>query len=290
MDMINRAWAAPIRHAGDVLCDNVHAAGSMAVSENIMPQDFIIVGAGSAGCVLAERLSRDGRYAVLLLEAGGKDSDTFVHMPRGVARVMERPSKVWTYQTEEQPCTAGQSERWLRGRMLGGSSSINGMIYNRGQQEDWDELEAKGGAGWGWSSILPYFKSVEDQRWGQSADHGAGGPLHISSSRESGPFDCAVIEAAEAMGLQRAQDLNEHHGNGAIGFVSRTIRKGRRWSTARAFLRPALGRANLRVVTGVTAERILVEEGAAIGVQCSGALAGVERASREVILAAGGLE
>lgn len=261
-----------------------------AAADSHMLYDFIIVGAGSAGCVMAERLSRGGVHSVLLIEAGKSDSSLFVHMPRGVGRVMSDPDNLWVYTPRKADAAPDEAERWVRGRMLGGSSSINGMVYNRGQQEDWDALEEQGLHGWGWSSMLPWFRAIEDQRWGEGDDHGTEGPLHISRAGQADAFQRAVIDSGVAMGLDPVEDLNEPHGRGVIGLVPQTIRQGRRWSAAQAFLKPARKRSNLTVMTGVTVERILFEGGRAVGVHCRDAPSPQFQARREIILCSGALE
>jgi len=255
-----------------------------------MQYDFIIVGAGSAGCVMAESLSRGGHHTVLLVEAGKSDASLFVHMPRGVGRVMSDPDNLWVYQPHKADAAPDETERWVRGRMLGGSSSINGMVYNRGQKEDWDALEEAGCHGWGWSSMLPWFRSIEGQQWGEGAEHGTDGPLHISRVDHPGGFQRAVIDAGVAMGLNAVEDLNQPHGDGVIGVVPQTIRRGRRWSAAQAFLKRAQGRANLTVLTGAAVERIIFDGDQAVGIEIRDATPSRIRARREVILCAGALE
>jgi choline dehydrogenase-like flavoprotein len=251
--------------------------------------DYVIVGAGSSGCVLANRLSADPKIQVLLIEAGPKDAHPFIHMPRGLVRIFAKPEYVWTYQADPVPGGRNDPHVWLRGKTLGGSSSINGMVYLRGQPEDYDGWEAAGARGWGWKTVLEAFRAIEDHELGASAERGAGGALHISMPRQGQELCDAFIDAAASLGAPRKPDLNAGGSVGA-GYYPRTIKNGRRMSAARAFLKPALGRPNLTVVTDVTVERVQFEGKRAVGVVCQAASGRVVyRASQEVILSAGGL-
>lgn len=250
--------------------------------------DYVIAGAGSAGCVLANRLSEDPNIRVLLLEAGGSDRNPLFRIPKGSGKLFDSPKHMWHYGTT--PFGPNQhSEQWMRGRVLGGSSSINGMIYNRGSRADWDGLERLGNKGWGWDDMLPVFTGLEDSVFGASPTRGSGGPLHISVPRDPDPLCEELIAAAVATGLARVEDINESD-SPRIGYATSTIRSGRRVSAASAFLKPARRRPNLTVRTGTLVERVLIERGRAVGVQVLGnGTRSQIRARREVILSLGSL-
>src|ERR1700733_12646646 len=227
-------------------------------SSGALEFDYVIVGAGSAGCVLANRLSADGSNSVLLLEAGPKDTNLWIHVPLGYGKLLKEKTVNWMYQTEPEPGLDGRSVFQPRGKVLGGSSSINGLLYVRGQHEDYDRWRQRGNAGWGYDDVLPYFKKAENQQRGADQYHGAGGPLPVSNLGHPDPLSAAFIDAAAETGLPINPDFNGATQEGA-GFFQTTTRGGRRASTAVAYLRPASGRSNLRVETAALAQRILFE-------------------------------
>ena len=252
--------------------------------------DYIIVGAGSAGCVLANRLSADGRHTVLLLEAGPPDSYPWIHIPIGYAKTMFHPVLNWGFYTEPDPGMNGRKVYWPRGRTLGGSSAINGLISIRGQHEDYDDWAAQGNPGWAWADVLPWFRRLEHNVRGESEYHGADGPLWASDIGATHPLVEAMIAGAGELGIPRNDDFNGARQEGA-GYYQLTTRRGRRCSTAVAYLRPARGRPNLRIETDAHATRVLFDGSRACGIRYR--QGGVDRdavARREVILAAGALQ
>jgi choline dehydrogenase len=249
--------------------------------------DYIVVGAGSAGCVLANRLTASGRHRVLLIEAGGEDRNIWIHVPIGYAKLFADARHNWLYSSEPEPECAGRSIIQPRGKVMGGSSSINGLLYIRGQAEDFDHWRQLGNAGWSFDDVLPYFRRAEDQSRGEDDMHGVGGPLSVSDVSEGHPLCDAFITACEQAGLPRTDDFNGASQEGA-GYFQLTTRKGRRWSTARGYLAPARKRSNLAVVSHALTTRILFEGRRASGVEyLQGGARHVARAGAEVIVAGG---
>lgn len=247
--------------------------------------DYIIVGAGSAGCAVAGRLSENGRHRVLLLEAGPSDRNVWIRMPIGYGRTFYDGRVNWMYETEPVPGLNGRVSYWPRGKVLGGSSSINAMVYSRGQASDFDGWEALGNPGWGWKDVLATYRRLEDHDLGTSEWHGSGGPVHVTTiDGQEHPLSRLFIAAAQETGLAFTSDLNGSTIEGA-GLYQITTRKGFRESAASAYLRP---RPNLRVMTGVQAARILFEGRKAVGIAFrQGDVTCEMRAGREVIVSAG---
>jgi choline dehydrogenase len=249
--------------------------------------DYVIVGAGSAGCVLANRLSADGKNSVLLLEAGPKDSNLWIHVPLGYAKLFKDKSVNWMYHTEPEPGLGGRQVFQPRGKVLGGSSSINGLLYVRGQHEDYDRWRQHGNAGWGYEDVLPYFKKAENQQRGADTYHGVGGPLPVSDWRHADPLSEAFVVAAAETGIPTNPDFNGATQEGA-GFFQTTTRRGRRASTAFSYLRPAKGRGNLHVETDALAQRILFEGRRARAVEYrQGSSLRTARARKEILVSGG---
>ena len=251
--------------------------------------DFIVVGAGSAGCVLANRLSESGCHNVLLLEAGGRDTSPWIHIPLGYGKLFTDPKVNWLYTNEPDPAVADRCIPNPRGKVLGGSSSINGLVYTRGQREDYDHWRQLGNEGWSFDDVLPFFRKSEDQERGESEYHGTGGPLSVSDSRTRHPLCDAFIESAVACGFKRTDDFNGPQNEG-FGYAQLTARNGMRASAAVAFLRPAKNRKNLSIVTGAHATRILFDGRRATGVEYArGGNRFVAEARGEVILSGGAI-
>ncbi len=251
--------------------------------------DVVIVGAGSAGCVLANRLSAHPGLRVALLEAGGRDSYPWIHVPVGYFKTMHNPRTDWCYKTEPDPNLNGRALDWPRGKVLGGSSSINGLLYVRGQPRDFDTWRQLGNPGWSWQDVLPYFKRSEDQERGPDEFHGVGGPLAVSNMRVRRDVCDAFIRGAEEIGIPAIHDYNGEQQEGAAYFQL-TARNGLRCSTAVAFLKPARSRPNLHVITDAHVERVHLEGRRAVGVDYY--RAGERRralAAKEVILSAGAI-
>jgi len=248
--------------------------------------DYVIVGAGTAGCVLASRLTEDARHRVLLLEAGPRDTNLWIHVPLGYGKLFTRSDVNWAYESEPEPALNGRRIFTPRGKVLGGSSSINGLVYIRGQREDFDGW---GIPGWRYEDLLPCFKKAEDQGRGADAWHGVGGPVAVDDMPDRHELCDAFIASAEALGVPRNDDFNGARQEGT-GYYQATIKNGRRASAATGYLRPALMRSNLRVEVEALATRVLFEGTRAVGVEYrqGGALRQV-RAAREVIVAGGSI-
>ncbi|MBA3811638.1 MAG: GMC family oxidoreductase N-terminal domain-containing protein [Caulobacteraceae bacterium] len=261
--------------------------------------DYVVVGAGSAGCVLANRLTADGKTRVLLLEAGGDDrptrnpsqflSNLMIHVPVGYSQTLKDPKVNWLYPTQPDPGTGGRVHVWPRGKVLGGSSSINGLLYIRGQHADYDGWRQLGCEGWGWDDVRPYFFRAEHQERGAGEHHAVGGPLNVSDVTQGHDVSDAVVDACAEAGIPRNPDVNGADQEG-VCYYQLTVRKGLRCSAAVAYLHPAMRRPNLRVETRALATRILFEGARVVGVEYlqSGGRK-VARASGEVILASGAI-
>jgi len=260
----------------------------MATGQDTIEVDFIVVGAGSAGCTIAARLSEDPATRVLLLEAGGDDTNRWIHIPLGFGKTFADPSVNWCYETEPDPGANNRRVFWPRGKVLGGSSSINGMVYIRGQAEDFDHWRQLGNTGWSFDDVLPYFKRAEHQVRGGDQFHGSGGPLCVSDV-ERHPIAEAFIDSTMALGYERNDDFNGA-GQDGVGYHQTTTRNGKRCSTAVGYLKPARHRANLAVATNALSEKIIVEGHRAVGVvyRQNGVLQ-TARARREIILCSGAI-
>ncbi len=252
--------------------------------------DYIVIGAGSAGCVLANRLSASGKDKILLLEAGGSDRSPLIQVPLGYGLTFADPKYNWGYHTEPDAALNGRASYWPRGKVLGGSSSINAMVYIRGQEGDYNDWAAAGNPGWSWNEVLPYFKKSEDHVFGANAHHGAGGELRVSDFADQvHPLCSRFLDAGAALGYERTADFNGERKEG-FGLWQMTIRDGVRASASNAFLRPALKRGNLTLKTHAHVTKVLIEDKVAVGVGCL--INGVEhtfRARKEVILSGGAI-
>ncbi|HMD62677.1 MAG TPA: choline dehydrogenase [Stellaceae bacterium] len=259
----------------------------MTTQRDQIEADFIVIGAGSAGCAVAARLSEDPATRVLLLEAGGEDRNRWIHIPLGFGKTFADPSLNWCYETEPDPGAADRRVFWPRGKVLGGSSSINGMVYIRGQAEDFDHWRQLGNTGWSFEDVLPYFRRAEHQTRGADAFHGTEGPLCVSDVPDRHPICEAFIHSAMELGFPRNDDFNGATQEG-VGYHQTTTRKGRRCSTAVGYLRPAMQRPNLQVTTGALTEKITFDGRRATGVRFrqDGRII-TARAGREVILCGG---
>jgi choline dehydrogenase len=255
-----------------------------------MEFDFVIVGAGSAGCALANRLSASGKHTVALLEAGPSDTNPWIHIPVGYFRTMGNPKSDWCYRTEADEGIAGRAIPWPRGRVLGGSSSINGLLYVRGQPQDFDGWAQMGCTGWAWDGVLPYFKRSETWRGPNGTElRGRDGPLSVQDTRLNREVVDHWVEAAVEAGYKKTEDYNDYDQEG-VGYFQLTMKGGRRCSSAVAYLKPAKGRANLEVIPNAQTEKVLIEEGRAVGVKAriNGEPREI-RARAEVILSAGAI-
>jgi len=249
--------------------------------------DFVIVGAGSAGCVLANRLSEDGKHSVLVLEYGGRDGSIFIQMPSALSIPMNMPKYNWGYESEPEPHLDNRRLHCPRGKVLGGSSSINGLVYVRGNPLDFERWEEEGAAGWGYRHVLPYFRRAETRAEGGDEYRGSNGPLHTQYGTLKNPLYRTFIEAAKQAGYPETEDINGFQQEG-FGRMDMTVHKGRRWSAANAYLKPAMRRPNVVVRTQALATGIIFEGRRAVGVRYRrGGVEHVARARREVILSGG---
>ena len=252
--------------------------------------DYVVVGAGSAGCVVAARLSEDPSVRVVVLEAGGKDSNIWIHVPIGYGKTIVDPSVNWMYETEPDPGANNRKLFWPRGKVLGGSSSINGLLYVRGQPNDFDHWRQLGNAGWAWDDVLPYFKRSEGRVGaGDDSLRGRDGPLSVIDFQARSRLSEAFVESAVQVGIPRNDDYNGATQEG-VGYYQNTMKNGRRWSAHRAFLQPAMKRANLQVITHAQVERVLLAGKRATGVAYrQGGQSHTVRARKEVILCGGAI-
>ena len=252
--------------------------------------DYIIIGGGSAGCVLASRLSEDPQVQVALLEAGPPDRSVLIHCPAGLALLAKNGQANWGFHTVPQRGFNDRRGYQPRGKVLGGSSSVNAMIYTRGHRQDYDDWAAQGNPGWSWQDVLPYFKRAEDNERGVDRYHGEGGPLHVMDLRSPNRYSPHFVQAGVQAGFTHNEDFNGAEQDG-VGLYQVTHKNGERYSAAKAYLTPHLGRPNLKVITGAHATRILLEGQRAVGVEfLQGGQRHELRAAREVLLSAGALQ
>ena len=249
--------------------------------------DFIVTGAGSAGAAVAARLSENPGFRVLLLEAGPPDTNPWIHIPLGFAKTYVDARVNWKFESAPQPQFNGRRMYVPRGKTLGGTSSINGMVYMRGNHRDYDDWRQMGCAGWDWDSVLPYFRKAQNQQRGESEFHGVGGPLNVSDVAATSELADAMIAAAEGLGIPRTTDFNGAQQEG-VGYYQTTTFNRRRWSTAKAYLESARGRPNLEVRTGCQATRVVIEEGRATGVEYHAAEGRRTALARREVIVSGG--
>jgi len=249
--------------------------------------DFIVTGAGSAGAAVAGRLSENGKYTVLLLEAGPPDTNPWIHVPLGFAKTYVNPKVNWKFESAPQPQLGDRRIYAPRGKTLGGSSSINGMVYIRGNHRDYDDWRQRGCEGWDWDSVLPFFKKAQNQERGASEFHGTGGPLNVSNQAEKSELAEAMIQSAQKLGIPYTDDFNGAQQEG-VGYYQTTTSNRRRWSTAKAYLSDAKNRPNLEIRTNCQATRMLIENDRAVGVEYQSPRGReTARANREVIVSGG---
>jgi choline dehydrogenase len=295
--MGDASWLGPFQLVLGLLNIGAKNTGRTFVMAEPITADYIIVGAGSAGCVLANRLSADPKNKVLLLEAGGDDrplrnpaqfwSNFLIHIPIGFGKTLNDKNVNWLYETEPDPGTGGRAHKWPKGKVLGGSSSINGLLYIRGQHADYDGWRQMGCEGWGYDDVLHYFRRAENQERGENKYHGVGGPLNVSDITEQHPISAAQLEACVQAGIPRSDDINGGEQEG-ITWFQLTIKNGRRNSTAAGYLHPVMHRPNLQVLTNALTARVVFEGKRAVGIEYfKDGARHTARANAEVILAAG---
>jgi choline dehydrogenase len=259
----------------------------MTAANDAGTYDFIVLGAGSAGCAVAGRLSESGRHRVLLLEAGPRDTNPWIHIPLGYTKIFTDPKVNWMFESEPEPTLNNRTLYQPRGKVLGGTSSINGTVYMRGTPGDYDDWRQRGCEGWDWDNVLPFFKKAQNQQRGASDLHGTGGPLHVSDIPHEWPLAKAMLDAAVQAGIPRNDDFNGPRQEGA-GYFQFTVNKRRRWSSARAYLGAARGRPNLVVTTEAHVTRLLFEGTRAVGVEYrTPAGLATARAGREIVVSGG---